>query len=162
MYIYIAKNFIGNIEKNKFRCFFQYKSKLLSKALAFSETLSGKKENIAETFNKVMMRISIIKLAVAMATLIVMTILLFLNLDAIAPVTSQFSKWVSSPLIGFIILIVITKFVGISVGLTLTIMAAKNVTFEELRLGLKEYCWRRLCVFLTRVLFRRKGQPQIN
>ncbi len=103
------------------------------------------KENIEGTgdrFTKIMMRLSIIKLALAMIALIVMTVLLFMHLDAFEPITIQFSKWVSSPLICFIILVIVAKVVGLGIGLTLTIMSIKDLTFAGLELELRKHCKR--------------------
>ena len=104
-----------------------------------------------ERFLKIMMTLSIIKLAIALITLIVMTVLFFAHLHVFDPITLQFSKWVSTPIMGFIVLIIVVKFAAISIGLTLTIMSVKKITFECMRLRLMEYCKLRLSV-----LFRRK------
>lgn len=108
-----------------------------------------------ERFVKIMMTLSIIKLAIAMITLIVMTVLFFAHLHTFDPITLQFSKWVSTPLISFIVVIIAIKFAGISIGLTLTIMSVKKITFESMRLRFMEYCKLRLSVF-----FRRKEHFQ--
>jgi hypothetical protein len=110
-----------------------------------------KTEGAGERFLKIMMTLSIIKLAIAMITLIVMAVLFFMHLHVFDPITLQFSKWVSTPIMGFIVLIIAVKFAAISIGLTLTIMSVKKITFECMRLMLMEYCKLRLSV-----LFRKK------
>jgi hypothetical protein len=92
-----------------------------------------------------------------MVAFIVMMVLFFTHLSAFEPITLQFSKWVSSPFIGFFIFIMIIKFVAISIGLTATILTVKNTTFKEVRLKFTEACKLRLQVFL-----RRKAQLQVN
>jgi ABC-type phosphate/phosphonate transport system permease subunit len=119
--------------------------------------IKKRKKSASETFIKVMMKISIIKLALTMIALMVMAVLFFSHSHAFAPITLQFSKWVSSPLIGFVVTILIIKFIGISVGLTLTILAARNITIKDVRLRVKELCKIRLRIFL-----RKKVQPQMN
>ena len=109
-----------------------------------------KTERAGERFVRIMMTLSIIKLAVAMTTLIVMTVLFFAHLHTFDPIMLQFSKWVSSPIISFIVLIIVLKFAAISIGLTLTIMSVKKVTFESIRIRLMEYCKLRLSVFFRR------------
>ena len=111
-----------------------------------------------DRFLKIMMTLSIIKLAIAMITLIVMTVLFLAHLHTFDPITLQFSKWVTTPLIGFIVLIIAIKFAGISIGLTLTIMSVKKITFESIRLRLMEYLKLRLRVFLKKkVLILKKA-----
>jgi len=116
-----------------------------------------KTEGAGERFLKIMMTLSIIKLVIAMATLAVMTVLFFMHLHVFDPITLQFSKWVSTPITGFIVLIIAVKFAAISIGLTLTIMSVKEITFECMRLRLKEYCKLRLRFFL-----RKKVQLQTS
>jgi hypothetical protein len=89
-------------------------------------------------FTKIMVKLSILKLAMAMITLVVMTVLLFTHLDAFEPITAQFSKWISSPIICFILLVIVAKFVGLGIGLTLTIMSIKGVTFAGLKIELSK------------------------
>jgi len=108
-----------------------------------------------DRFVNIMMKLSIIKLAIAMITLIVMTVLFFAHLHTFDPITLQFSKWVSTPIMGFIVLIIAVKFAAISVGLTLTIMSVNKITFEHMRLSLMESCRLRLSTF-----FRRKEHFQ--
>ena len=112
-------------------------------------------EGAGERFLKIMMTLSIIKLAIALITLIVMTVLFFTHLHVFDPITLQFSKWVSTPITGFIVLIIAVKFAGISIGLTLTIMSVKKITFESMRLRLMESCMLRLSTF-----FRKKEHFQ--
>ena len=130
---------------------------LLAKLDNVVRVLRVRMEGAGEGFLKIMMKLSIIKLALAMVTLIVMTILLFTHLHVFDPITLQFSKLVSSPIISFIVLIIAVKFAGISIGLTLTIMSVKKLTFKSIQLKLKEYCKLRLRVFL-----RKKVQLQTS
>lgn len=105
---------------------------------------------VGDRFLKIMMTISIIKLAIALITLIVMTVLFLAHLHTFDPITLQFSKWVSTPIMGFIVLIIAVKFAAISIGLTLTIMSVKKITFESMRLRLMEYSKLRLSVFFRK------------
>ena len=114
-----------------------------------------KTEGAGEQFLKIMMTLSIIKLAIAMIALIVMTVLFFAHLHVFDPITLQFSKWVSTPIMSFIVLIIAVKFAAISIGLTLTIMSVKKITFESMRLRLMESCRLQLSTF-----FRRKEHFQ--
>lgn len=155
-------NFINNVFremqiKGKSINLSRLKTSIVSKKDIIIECIKKRKERARETFINVMMNISIIKLAVTMVTLMVITVLFFAHLHAFAPVTAQFSKWVSSPLIGFIITIVIIKFIGISVGLTLIILAVKNLTIKDVRLRIKELFKTKL-----RILLRKETQPQIS
>ncbi len=127
--------------KGKFINLSWLKTSLMCKRDSIIETIRKRKKGVGETFVKVMMRLSIIKLALTMITLMAMTTLFFTHLHVFAPITAQFSKWVSSPLVGFVV----------------TILAAKNMTIKDVRLRIKELCKIRLRVFL-----RRKVQPQIN
>jgi hypothetical protein len=110
--------------------------------------IRGKKKGAEERFLKLMMNLSIIKLAATMVTLMVMMVLFFTHLHVLAPITAQFSKWVSSPLVGFIIFIMVVKIVGVSIGLSLTILTVKKITIEDIRLRVKKSCKLRLPVFL--------------
>ncbi len=112
-------------------------------------------EGAGDKFSKIMMKLSIIKLVLAIVTLIVMTVLLFTHLHVFDPITLHFSRWVTSPIICFILLVVVIKFVGLSIGLTLTLMSIKEITFESIRLRLIVYCKPGLYCFL-----RKKIQPQ--
>ncbi len=155
-------NILNNVfremqDKGKFINLSRLKTSLVCKRDSIIETIRKRKKGAGETFVKVMMRLAIIKLALTMITLMVMTTLFFTHLHVFTPITLQFSKWVSSPLVGFIVTILIIKFIGISVGLTLTILAAKNMTIKDVRLYVKELCKIRLRVFL-----RKKVQLQIN
>ncbi|MHC4268412.1 MAG: hypothetical protein ACYSTS_08095 [Planctomycetota bacterium] len=118
-------------------------------------TISERLEGIEDKFTKIMMRLSIIKLAVAMITLLGMTVLLFTHLDAFGPITMQFSKWVSSPIICFIMLVIVAKFVGLGIGLTLTVMSIKDLTFVDLKIELRKYCKQNL-----RFFYKKKVLPQ--
>lgn len=97
-------------------------------------TISERFHVTGDRFTKIMMKLSIVKLALATITLIVMTVLFFSHLDAFDTITIQFSKWVSSPIICFITLVIVTKFVGLGVGLTLTYMSIKDLKFADLKI----------------------------
>lgn len=112
-------------------------------------------DGVGDKFSNIMMKISIIKLALALVTLIVMTVLLFTHLHVFDPITLHFSKWVTSPIICFIMLVVVIKFVGLSIGLTLTLMSIRQITFESVRLWLAGYCKTGLYYLL-----RKKAQHQ--
>ncbi len=127
--------------------------------MVFIESSIRRKKWAVETFVNIMMKISIIKLAVTMVVLVLMTVLLFLHLHAFDQVTLQFSKWVSSPLVGFIILIMALKFAGISIGLTLTILTIKKTTLKEVMLRFKESLSKRLRL---PIFLRNKVQAHIN
>jgi hypothetical protein len=143
--------------KRKFENPSGLRTNILAKINNIVSIVREKTEGAGERFLKIMMTLSIIKLAVAMATLIIMTVLFFVHLHAFDSITLQFSKWVSSPIISFIVLIIVVKFAGISIGLTLTVMTVKKITFESMRLKIKEYCKLRLRVFL-----RKKVQLQTS
>jgi hypothetical protein len=144
------------IDKGKFVNLYQLKTSLMGKRESFIEIIREKKENALETFTKVMWKLAIIKFAAVMVAFIAMMVFFFTHLNCFTPITLQFSKWVSSPFIGFFIFIMVIKFVAVSVGLTATILTVKNTTFKEVRLRFKEACKLRLRVFL-----RRKVQPQV-
>ena len=110
---------------------------------------------VGDKFSNIMMKLSIIKLALALVTLIVMTTLLFTHLHVFDQITLHFSRWVTSPIICFIMLVVVIKFVGLSMGLVLTLMSIKNITFESIRLRLIAYSKPGLYCFL-----RKKVHPQ--
>lgn len=112
-------------------------------------------EGTGDKFSMIMMKLSVIKLVLAIVTLIVMTVLLFTHLHVFDPITLHFSRWVTSPIICFIMLVVVIKFVGLSIGLSLTLMSIKKITFESIRLRLIAYCKPGLNYF-----FRKKVQPQ--
>ncbi len=128
---------------------------LISKLNIVMMTTSERFGVTGEKFTKIMMKLSILKLAMAMATLVVMTVLLFTHLDAFGPITMQFSKWVSSPIILFIMLVIVAKFVGLGIGLTLTIMSITNLTFAGLKLELRKWCSLSLQLF-----YKKKAHPQ--
>lgn len=130
---------------------------ILAKINNIVSIVREKTEGAGERFLNIMIKLSIIKLAIAMITLIVMTVLFFAHLHVFDPITLQFSKWVSTPITSFIVLIIAVKFGGISIGLTLTIMSVKKITFESMRLKLKEVCKSKLRVFL-----RKKAQLQTS
>lgn len=132
---------------------------LISFLMSFIESLSRKKINALKIFVDTMMKISIIKLAITMVFLIFMTVLFFLHLHALDSVTLQFSKWTSSSLIGFILLIVVVKFIGVSIGITLTILTVKETTLKEVLLRFKGPYKLKLRV---PIFFGEKVQPQIS
>ena len=145
------------IDKGKFMNVYQLKTSLIGKRENFIEIIREKKKDALGAFIKVMWKLAIIKFVAVMIAFIVMMVFFFTHLDCFTPITLQFSKWASSSLIGFFILIMIIKFVAISIGLTVTILTVKNTTFKDVRLRLKEACKLRLQAFL-----RRKVQPQAS
>ena len=149
-------NVFGNlVSKRKSENLPRLRARILAKINNIISIAREKTEGAGERFLKIMMTLSIIKLAVAMVTLTVMAVLLFTHLHVLDPITLQFSKWVSTPIMGFIVLIIAVKFAAISIGLTLTIMSVKKITFESMRLRLMESCRLRLSTF-----FRRKEHFQ--
>ena len=141
--------------KGKFENLSGLRTSILVKINNIVSIVREKAVGVGDRFLKIMMTISIIKLAIALITLIVMTVLFFAHLHTFDPITLQFSKWVSTPIISFIVFIIAVKFAAISIGLTLTIMSVKKITFESMRLRLIEYSKLRLSVF-----FRRKEHFQ--
>ena len=117
------------LNKNKFnnisKIITNYKVRKDSNVRLICENMEG----VGDKFSKIMMKLSIIKLLLAIVTLIVMTVLLFTHLHVFDPITLHFSRWVTSPIICFIMLVVVIKFVGLSIGLTLTLMSIKKITF---------------------------------
>ncbi len=152
------------IDKGKFMNVYQLKTNLIGKRENFIEIIREKKENALETFTKVMWKLAIYKFVAVMVAFIVMMVFFFTHLNGFAPITSLFSKWVSSPFIGFFIFVMIIKFVAVSIGLTATILTVKNTTFKEVRLKFIEACKLRLQVFKLRlqVFLKRKVQPQAS
>jgi len=138
------------VSKRKSENLSRLRTSILAKINNAVSVVREKTEGVGERFLNLMMNLSIIKMAAAMVTLIVMAVLLFTHLHVLDPITLQFSKWISSPIISFIVLIIVVKFAGISIGLTLTIMSVKKITFESMRLTLMGYCKRKLRVFLRR------------
>ncbi len=151
-------NVFGNlVSKRKSENLSRLRANILAKINNILSIVREKTEGAGERFSKIMMTLSIIKLAIAMIALAVMTVLFFTHLHVFDPITLQFSKWVSTPISGFLVLIIAVKFAGISIGLTLMIMSVKKITFESMRLKLKEFCKSKLRVFL-----RKKVQLQIS
>jgi hypothetical protein len=145
------------VSKRKFENLARLRTSILAKINNIVSIVREKAGGVGDRFLKIMMTLSIIKLAIALITLIVMTVLFFAHLHTFDPITLQFSKWVSTPIISFIVLIIAVKFAAISIGLTLTIMSVKKITFESMRLRLMESCRLRLRVFL-----RKKVQLQTS
>ena len=112
-----------------------YKAKKDSIVRLASENMVG----IGDKFSNIMMKLSIIKLVLAIVTLMVMAVLFFTHLHVFDPITIHFSRWATSPIICFITLVVVIKFVGLSIGLTLTLMSIKKITFESIRIRLIGY-----------------------
>ena len=128
---------------------------LITKLNIIITIISERLDITEEKFTKIMMKLSIIKLALAMIVLIAMTVLLFAHLNAFVPITIQFSKWVSSPIICFIVLVIVAKFAGLGIGLTLTIMSIKDLTIADLKIELGEQLKKRLQLF-----YKKKALPQ--
>ncbi len=130
-----TSKFITNIKARR-----DYIARLVSKNM----------EGVGDRFTTIMLKLSIIKLAMAIAALVVMTILFFTRLHVLDPITLHFSRWATSPIICFIILIVAIKFVGLSIGLALTLMSIKNIAFEDIRVRLIGYYRAGLNCFLRK------------
>ena len=143
------------MKKNKFENPSELIEILITKLNIIITTICERLDVTGEKFTKIMMKLSILKLAMAMITLVVMMVLFFTHLDAFEPITMQFSKWVSSPIICFIMLVIVAKFVGLGIGLTLTIMSIKNLTFACLKIELRKQFNQRLQFF-----YKRKTHPQ--
>ncbi|MHC4139806.1 MAG: hypothetical protein ACYSR1_08145 [Planctomycetota bacterium] len=126
------------------KCGFKNTSKTIAdfkaKRDCLSRFISENMEGVGGKFSNIMMKLAFIKLALAIVTLIVMTVLLFTHLHVFDAITLHFSMWVTSPIICFIMLVVVIKFVGLSIGLTLILMSIKKLTFESIRLRLIGYC----------------------
>lgn len=138
---------VGNIavswfESNKNKSVDTYKIRANLKATKESTVKFVREDmvSVGDKYSNVMMKLSMFKLALAMVTLIVMAILFFTHLHVLDPVTLQFSRWATSPIICFITLVVVIKFVGLSIGLTLTLMSINQITFESIRVRLIGYC----------------------
>ncbi len=113
---------------------------LMTKVNIILAIISERLEGAGDRFTAIMMKLSVLKLVLAIITLIVMTVLFLTHLDAFNPITMQFSKWFSSPIICFIMLVIVAKFVGLGIGLTLTIMSIKGLTFADLKIELRRHC----------------------
>ena len=129
-----------NINKNQSRDTYKiianFKAKKDSVVRLVNENVVG----VGDKFSNIMMRLSILKLVLAIVTLIVMAVLFFTHLHVFDPITLHFSRWATSPIICFITLVVVIKFVGLSIGLALTLMSIKKITFESIRIRLIGYC----------------------
>ncbi len=143
------------LNKNIFKSYAQLIADFYDKRGNMVRLISNKMEGAGEKFSNIMMKLSIIKLALALVTLIVMTVLFVTHLHVFDPITLHFSRWTTSPLICFIMLVVSVKFVGLSTGLALTLMSTRKLTFESLRLRFTGYFRSGLCFVL-----RRKVQHQ--
>ena len=130
----------NKLNKNKFKNTSKIIANFKVKKDNMFRLVRENEERVGDKFSKIMMKLSIIKLMLAIVTLIVMTVLLFTHLHVFDPITLHFSRWVTSPIICFIMLVVVIKFVGLSLGLTLTLMSIKQITFENIRLRLAGYC----------------------
>lgn len=142
---------------DKFENLPRLKMRIMATIYNIVSIIREKIEGAGDTFVNVMMKVSIIKLAVTMIALMIMAVLFFAHLHVFTPITLQFSKWISSPIIGFVVTIIIIKFVGISIGLTLTILTVKNMNITDARLKVIEWCRLR-----SGFLLKKKVQPQIN
>ncbi len=136
--------------KNTSKTIADFKAKRDSISRFISENMEG----VGDKFSNIMMKLSIIKLALSLVTLIVMTTLFFTHLHVFDAITLHFSRWVTSPIICFIMLVVATKVVGLSIGLTLTLMSIKKITFQSVRVRLIGYYKSGLYYFL-----RKEEQP---
>ncbi len=125
-----------NKSRDTYKIIANFKDKKDSIVRLVSENMVG----VGDKFSNIMMRLSILKLVLAIVTLIVMAVLFFTHLHVLDTVTLHFSRWATSPIICFITLVVVIKFVGLSIGLTLTLMSIKKITFESIRIRLVGYC----------------------
>ena len=99
------------IDKGKHMNVYQLKTSLIGKRENFIEIIREKKKDALGAFIKVMWKLAIIKFVAVMIAFIVMMVFFFTHLDCFTPITLQFSKWVSSSLIGFFILIMIINLI---------------------------------------------------
>ncbi len=129
----------------------QVKEDFVNKVRSFTKRVKANREEIGERFTALMMKVAIFKLGAAAIVLAVMAMIFISHLHLFAPITAQFSKWVSSPLIGFILFIIVLKFTAISGGICLMILSVKEMTVREARLWIKESARRKL-----HHLFRKK------
>ena len=125
-----------NKSRDTYKTIANFKARKDSIVRFVSENMVG----VGDKFSNIMMKLSIIKLVLAIVTLMVMAVLFFTHLHVFDPVTLHFSRWATSPIICFITLVVVIKFVGLSIGLTLTLMSIKEITFESIRIRLVGYC----------------------
>lgn len=132
------------------------RASFMSKVTGIVTAIKGDCESSRERFLRIMMKLSIIKLVAALITLIVMTVLLIKHLHVFDSITLQFSQWISSPIICFIMFVIAVKFAGISIGLTLTVMSVKKITFENIKFRLREYGKLRLRVFSLKNVQQRR------
>ena len=144
------KNFRDFPNKKNPVTFFQAITDLRDRWSNSIKWIKNNREVLEKSFTTIMMRVAICKLAAAAIALAVMTVLFLTHLDNFAPITTLFSKWTSSSLIGFILFIIVLKFVGISIGLSLIILSTKEMTISDARLWFTELLKRKLCFFLRK------------
>ncbi|MCP5007761.1 MAG: hypothetical protein GY941_28065 [Planctomycetes bacterium] len=113
------------------------KAGLVAKWSTFLKRVKADKKEIGKSFSAIMMKVAIFKLVAAAITLAVMTVLFLAHLHSFAPITAQFSKWVSSPIIGFILLVIVLKFTALSLGICATILSVKEMTVLEGKIWIK-------------------------
>lgn len=136
------------------------KSLLAARTVSLIDKTKRKIIDAEGPFTDIMLKISIIKLFVTFITLIVMTVLFFVHLNDFASMATQiFSKWFSTPLVGFIIMTVIIKFVAISIGITLTMPNVKFVTVEFIRSRLEKLMYKNPRKIWLGVFLRRRKVP---
>ena len=149
------KNFSDFMDKRKPVTFFQAITGLKDRWSNSVKWIKTNREVLEKSFTTIMMRVAICKLAAAAVTLAVMTVLFLTHLHIFAPITTLFSKWTTSSLIGFILFIIVLKFVGISIGLCLTLLYTKEMTILDARLWFTELLKRKLCFFLRKSSLQR-------
>lgn len=122
----ITNNLSGFLDRSGIAKVLQVKTDFVNNARSFTKQVKANREEIGEAFTALMMKVAIFKLAAAAVTLAVMATLFLTHLQILAPITAQFSKWATSPLIGFILFVIVLKFAAISTGIYLTVLSAKR------------------------------------
>ncbi|MDR4504430.1 MAG: hypothetical protein MRK01_06495 [Candidatus Scalindua sp.] len=155
MTIQITNNLSGFLDRSGIAKVLQVKRDFVNTARSFTKQVKANREERGERFTALMMKVAIFKLSAAAVTLVVMATLFLTRIHLFAPITAQFSKWVTSPLIGFILFVIVLKFAAISTGIYLTVLSAKEMTGLEARLWIRTTVKRKL-----QLLFRRKMSLQ--
>lgn len=155
MTIQITNNLSGFLDRSGIAKVLQVKRDFVNRARSFTKQVKANREEIGERFTALMMKVAIFKLSAAAVTLVVMAVLFLTRIHLFAPITAQFSKWVTSPLIGFILFVIVLKFAAISTGIYLTVLSAKEMTVRESHLWIRTTVKRKL-----QLLFRRKMSLQ--
>ena len=133
---------ILNITALKMRC--------KNKASDIVEVLSKRLDNFGESWARYLPKIFVFKFALTMIALLTIAILFVSRIDVFAPITAQFSEWVSSSIIAFTISIIVVKFVVVSVCLAM--YTFKPATLENMVSRFKGLNNVRLPVFIGKKL----------